>query len=391
MLTRSGWGALLIAVVSFGTGRVFGILELYVLGAGVVAAVLFAIASAMRQPPHLGVRRLLEPSIVRAGETARVDVQVANLGHQRTPVVQLWEPVGPTGGATMNLAPLRRSETTTAAYRLPTSHRGVIRVGPMQARRRDVLGLCCTSFELPGSVELLVIPKYTPTPFSLGGSSGRLGEHLRMRAYGQSGSEFHSLREYVMGDDLRRISWKASARSSEFIVKETAIEGVRRCTVVIDVDDDAYDTAGFERAMSFAAGLVTGAVAADLNTRVISPEVDLRGSDVAALTLRWLATANPEGGDRLPLPSLRSGEGMGVLVLITAHPASRRVSEVRGGLSPDDTLVIVAVTSAGASATGTRFVVDATSDEAFRRDWAHLTGALSVRRSDVESPVAVGR
>ena len=34
MLTRSGWGALVLALVAFVTGRVFGILELYVLGAG---------------------------------------------------------------------------------------------------------------------------------------------------------------------------------------------------------------------------------------------------------------------------------------------------------------------------------------------------------------------
>jgi uncharacterized protein (DUF58 family) len=390
VLTRSGWGALVIALVGFATGRVFGILELYILGAGVVAAVLLAVASALRRPPQLGVRRLLEPSIVRAGETARVDVQVVNLGRRRTPVVQLWEPVGPTGGATMNLAPLKRHETADAAYRLPTSRRGAIRVGPMQARRRDVLGLCSTSFVLHGSVELLVIPTYTPTPFSLGGSSGRLGEHLRLRGFGQSGSEFHSLREYVRGDDLRRISWKASARSSEFIVKETAIEGVRRCTVVVDVDDDAYDEAGFERAMSAAAGLVTGAVAAGLTTRLISPDVDLRGLDVAPLALRWLATAMPQAGERLALPSLRSGEGMGVLVVVTGSPTTRRVSEVRAGLSPDDTLIIVAATAVAESAVGTRFVVDATSDEAFRTGWAHLTGSLSARRSSVDGPVAVG-
>lgn len=384
MLTRNGWGAVAMAVVAFVTGRVFGILELYVLGAGLAVAVVLAVIAAVRPAPRLGARRLLDPTVVRAGEAARVDVQLANLGARRTPVIQLWEPVGATGGATMNLAPLRRRETTAAAYRLPTSKRGVIQVGPMQARRRDVLGLCTTTFLIPGSVELLVIPRHTPVSFSLGGSSGRLGEHLRLRAYGQSGSEFHSLREYVHGDDLRRISWKASAKSHDFIVKETALEGVRRCTVVVDLDDESYDSAGFERAMSAAASLVTGATASGLQTRLIAPEMDLRGPDVAQLALRWLATAVSDAGSVIPLPTLRAGEGMGVMIVVTGSTASRRVAEVRGSLSPDDTLVIVA-TMAPNAGRADRFTVDATSDDAFLSNWGHLTGALSGGRAPVPS------
>ncbi len=390
MLTRSGWGAVLLALVAFVTGRVFGILELYVLGAGVLAAVVLAVIGNLRRPPRLAVRRVLEPSVVRAGDAARVDVQVANTGGRRTPLLQLWEPVGETGGATMNLAPLRRREATAAAYRLPTSTRGVVRIGPMQARRRDVLGLSQTTFVLPGSVELLVIPRYSPAPFPLSGSSGRLGEHLRMRAFGQSGSEFHSLREYVIGDDLRRISWKASARSEDFLVKETALEGLRRCCVVVDVDDQHYDAAAFERAMSAAASLVTGAVAGGLTTRLVAPDIDLRGPDVAPMALRWLAMARHLPGERTPLPSLRSGEGLGLLVLITGTPSSVRANEVRSLVSPDDTLVIVATASTGGERATDRFVVDATADDGFIAAWGRLAGGLAHARAVPTAEAIVG-
>lgn len=376
MLTRSGWGALALTVVSFATGRVFGIVELYVLGAGILAALALAVLGGLRRPPRLAVRRVLEPSVVRAGDAARVDVQVANTGTRRTPTLQLWEPVGETGGATMNLAPLRRREATAAAYRLPTGSRGVVRIGPMQARRRDVLGLFTTTFVLPGSVELLVIPRYSPAPFPVSGSSGRLGEHLRMRAFGQSGSEFHSLREYVVGDDLRRISWKASARSEDFLVKETALEGLRRCTVAVDIDDTEYTSPAFERAMSAAAALVTGAVASGLTTRLVAPEVDLRGPDVAPLALRWLATANHGAGGATSFPSLRAGEGLGLLVLITGSPSSVRATEVRNAASPDDTIVIVATASLGERAKD-RFLVDATTDEGFAANWPRLSGGIN--------------
>ena len=116
MLTRSGWGALLLAAIAFVVGRVFGLIELYVLGVGLVAAVGVAVATMMATPPRLAVRRLIDPSTVQAGDAARVDMQIANVGSRRSPVLQLWEPVGSTGGATMNLAPLRPRERTVAAY-----------------------------------------------------------------------------------------------------------------------------------------------------------------------------------------------------------------------------------------------------------------------------------
>jgi hypothetical protein len=318
----------------------------------------------------------------------------------------------------MNLAPLRPRERATAAYRLPTAGRGVVRVGPMRARRRDVLGLATRTFLLPGAAELLVMPRHTPVRFELGGSSGRLGDHLRMRAYGQSGSEFHSLREYVVGDDLRRISWKASARSTDLIVKETALEGVKRCTVVLDTtgattfgdarstattdgdasgdssraaSDTSFETSfdpafgagsnpadlAFERAVSAAASLVTGAAATGLATRMVAPDVDLRGHEVAPVSLRWLATVRRGDGVSGQLPSLKAGEGLGVVLVVTSTPQSSLAAEVRAALGPDDTAVVVATESVSGRE---RFVLDATTDDAFVASWQQLTGSLATSR-----------
>ena len=73
------------------------------------------------------MRRLVEPSTVQAGDAARVDIQIANASPRRSPVLQLWEPVGASGGATMNLAPLRPRERSTAAYRLEVTRNLVAR------------------------------------------------------------------------------------------------------------------------------------------------------------------------------------------------------------------------------------------------------------------------
>jgi hypothetical protein len=244
----------------------------------------------------------------------------------------------------------------------------------MRARRRDVLGLASRTFLLPGSSELLVMPKHTPVRFALGGSSGRLGDHLRMRAYGQSGSEFHSLRQYVVGDDLRRISWKASARSTDLIVKETALEGVKRCTVVLDIVDVDTDDEAFERGVSAAASLITGAAVAGLSGRLIAVDTDLRGPDVAPAGLRWLATVQRAVGASGSLPSLKAGEGMGIVLVVTSSPDTECAAEVKGSLGPDDVLVVVATRSSAGRRD--RFVVDATSDTSFAESWSQLTGSL---------------
>jgi hypothetical protein len=409
VLTRSGWGAIALAVTSFVIGRVFGIIELFVLGVGIVGALIVAAATMVRRPPAFAVRRLVQPSTVQAGEAARVDLLIANTGSSRSPVVQLWEPVGQRGGATMNLAPLRPGERSATAYRLPTERRGVVRVGPMRARRRDVLGLATRTFSLPGSSELLVMPRHQPVHFSPGGSAGRLGDHLRLRAHGQSGSEFHSLREYVRGDDLRRISWKASARTDELIVKETAPEGLRRCTIVLDTssttwhelapddaaaDDDARADS-FERAVSIAASVVTGASQSGLTTRLVARHTDLRGPDVAGLALRWLATVeitdsnsnsnasdigdNAGGGNGTDdgLASLKAGEGMGLVVVVTAMSSSPMIGRVRSAIGPDDTLIVVTTApaiEARPTTPATRFVLDASNLDRFASAWASLTG-----------------
>lgn len=401
MLTRGGWGAVALAVTSFVIGRVFGIIELFVLGVGIVGALVVAATIMFRPPPSLSIRRLVQPSTVQAGEAARVDLLVTNVGTSRSPVVQLWEPVGARRGATMNLAPLRPGERSATAYRLPTERRGVVRVGPMRARRRDVLGLATRTFVLPGSSELLVMPRHQPVHFSPGGASGRLGEHLRLRAHGQSGSEFHSLREYVRGDDLRRISWKASARSDDLIVKETALEGLRRCTVVLDTSPAAWSAeaepsvqhetanadprteraSAFERAISVAASVVTGATQSGLTTRLAAHETDLRGPDVAALALRWLATV--EIGDphtEETLPSLKAGEGMGLVVVVTSTAAASIVGRIRSSIGPEDTLVVVTTDQSRTAQRVTstnRFTVDASDFDQFVTAWGSLTGAAT--------------
>jgi len=370
MITRHGWTAVIAAAACFAIGRVFGLIELYVVGVGIVIALLVAVISVQHRLPALNVRRIVSPAMVSVGEAARVDIQLANLGHQSSPYLQLWEPVGNNGGAPMQLAKLGPGQTAGAAYRVPTARRGLVRIGPLRALRRDVLGLSQRTTILAGTDEVLVVPHTITLPFPSIGSSGRLGQHLRMKSWGQTGSEFHSLREYVPGDDIRRINWKASARATGLIVRETALEGIRRCTVVLDTTESEYAGNSFEQAVIATASIIASSAHAGVNTRFVTNEIDLRGPDVASNTLRWLATVEPTIRTA-ELSSVNGGmmDGMGLLVVVTGSATSVAAAEIRATATQDETMVVVCATEYIASS---RFVVDATSLEAMIASWSVL-------------------
>ena len=380
MPTRHGWTTLVAAAGSFTIGRLFGLVELYVFGAALLGVLAAAVITVNRQLPTLQVRRVARPQLVSVGEPARVDIQIANLDHRRTPRLKLWEPVGERGGAPMQLAPLLGGDAATAAYRVPSSQRGVLRTGPLRAEHTDPLGLCRRVTILAGSGEVLVVPERVPLAFPGLTSNGRLGEHLRMKSWGQTGNEFHSQREYIPGDDLRRINWKSSARVGDLIVRETAVEGVRRCVVVLDTLADDYDDDGFERAVVAAASIVAGAAPSGIRTRLVAPGIDLRGPDVAHESLRWLATVDTGASVVDHLATGRtSSDGLGLLAVVTTSPTSKAAQAARAGAGPDETLVIVSTMTAPNS--GSRFMVDGTSLASLQQGWNQLVlGAGTVMR-----------
>lgn len=68
------------------------------------------------------------------------------------------------------------------------------------------------------------------------------------------GDELLALREFREGDDVKLISWKASARAQGLMVREQAEERPMAANIVLD-DTRPFDAVAFERAVSCAASL----------------------------------------------------------------------------------------------------------------------------------------
>ena len=392
MPTRQGWTIAVGGVVALVVGRVFGILELFVVGTGLLVAVMSAVLVVRMRRPEISIGRWVHPSVLTVGDTGRVDLAVRNDSPYRSPRVDLAEPVGPINTARMTLASLLPGDQVTAGYRIPATRRGVLTLGPLEIERRDQLGLAVAWSIGAGATDVMVAPRTVELSMPALGH-GVLGRHLMAQAQRLGPGEFHALRDYIDGDEPRSIHWKASARSEALKVREHTAEGVRRCIIVLDRAETAYDLDAdedvFERAIVAAGSLVQGGDRGGLTTRFVTGGgIDLRGPEVATQTLRVLAPL--QLGEPIEDLERDPGEGLGLVIVVTASrasPAWRRAEQLI-----DPTLTRVGVFT-GETDHG-RLSVDATSIENFVHGWEKLAGATALsardRRLEVDVPVAAG-
>ena len=374
--SRQGWMVLLCAIATGVMGRVFGVIELYFLSAALAIASFAGYLAVLIRRPRVGVRRWVRPEVLTAGDVGRVDVVVRANGVGWRPSFELIESVGTDRTARMAVTPMRGGTEKSAGYRVPTERRGVLTIGPLLAVRSDVLGLARSVSSVAGVDEILVAPRaFELNMPELG--DGVLGRHLLAQSVRLGPGEFHSLREYVSGDEPRTIHWRASARSDELKVKQHSAEGLRRCTVVLDqqVRTGPKHDEAFERAVVAAASLVHSADQAGLETRFATTAgVDLRGPTVSVHTMHHLARVMPD--PHQPQPIERDpGEGLGLVFVITPSPASDAFVTLGEMRDPSLTLLGVFTEAPG---TGDRarhkLFVDGRSESAFLDSWVGLVG-----------------
>lgn len=112
---------------------------------------------------------------------------------------------------------------------------GVHEIGPTDLRLEDPFGLFYEERHTEGSHTLWVLPRredlrkaalLSTLPMPL------MGDHQVNRP--GDGFDFFSIREYVAGDTLRSVNWKASARSSKLLVNQMMRTTAAEVTLFVD-------------------------------------------------------------------------------------------------------------------------------------------------------------
>ena len=361
-MSISGW---FVALVALGilpiivTGDA-GVLGLWLGGAVLLGVIDLAIAGS---PRGVILGRDL-PGRVRQGETVASTLMLTNGGRRRVRgiVRDGWQPsaVASPRIALIDLAVGERRAVTTM---LTPFRRGERRAGQVTIRSFGPLRLLArqATFELPGSISVLPpfnSRKHLPSRLArLRELDGATSVLIR----GQ-GTEFDSLRDYVRGDDVRSIDWRATARRKDLVVRTWRPERDRRVVIVIDsgrtsaarIDNEPRIDTAFESALLLAALASTAGDRIDLviyDRRVRARVQGAQGAELLSRMVLSMAPVEPEliEMDWTAVPALvRSVTAHRALVVlattIDAPGASRGLLSVLPQLTRKHTVVVASVT-----------------------------------------------
>ncbi|TDE15949.1 DUF58 domain-containing protein [Jiangella asiatica] len=221
-------GAVIVVVAAPSTGGVVAV-------SAVVVAVALVDAVLAGSPRRLWFERRGDET-VRLGETATVALTVVNDGRRRVRGV-LRDAWPPSSGALadrfpVDVAPGGRQTVETA---LRPTRRGDRPADRVTVRSFGPLGLAGRQGSHGVPWTLRVLPPFRARRH-LPSRLSRLREidgRSALRIRGQ-GTEFDSLREYVIGDDTRSIDWRATARRGDVVVRTWRPERDRHVLIVLD-------------------------------------------------------------------------------------------------------------------------------------------------------------
>ena len=381
-LTNRGWSLCGAAAALLVGARVLGVEELAMLAAAAFLVVVVAFVRVRRHALRISAQRSLQPARAEAGTTARADLTLMNLGGRTTPVLSATDSFD-TGRrvARFLVPPLAPGETADAAYRLPTTRRGIYTIGPLTLSVHDAFGVVETGLTLAGEDRFVVYPKVEDVLPMPGAASreARMGSMQASRV--PVGLDFFGLREYEVGDDLRRVHWRSTARTGELMLRQDEMPWESRSTILLDTRPSTHQGESFERAVEIAASLATAMCRGRRQVRFVTTGgIDIRcsGADRYAQIMEYLAGASVETfvrWDKVIEGLRRSGDGPLAAVLANAD---RTDFAALGALRPRLGLVLLvavrpsaygSVDVGSAPAAPGAMVVPVSADSPFRTAW----------------------
>ncbi len=385
MLTRGGIATIAGSIAILAMGRMFALPELFVIGCAGLIVVALAIAYVVVRRLQVDVGRVLTPSRVHAGNPCRVDLTLRNRARVATPVLRLRDDVSGTHGVELLIAPMRRSAGTRAVYRLPTERRGIVHVGPLRLTVGDPFGLARLTTTGDREMSLVVYPRIDDLrPPRRASGSDVERRTLLQHQVAPMGDEFYALRQYVVGDDLRRVHWPSSARQDDLMVRQDEIPWHGHLTVLLDTNPGPAPVE-FERMVSAAASIAAASIARGDQVRVITSDGQHTpfGTGPYHLDRMLEVLALVEQGTQLSataLEHLTSMDSGGAIACITGNARELERGLLHTAASSYRHRFLVLFADRGATPTGAGGPVRSTTvvlvpaDESFAHAWVHAVG-----------------
>ncbi|HVV09011.1 DUF58 domain-containing protein [Amycolatopsis sp.] len=322
-LTRRGLGVLVAAACCYALGEVAGFPLLRAIAGVGIGAVLAGLSVALWQP-KVEVSRSVQPERIERGKPALASLVVRNGTGRRPRGFAAHDRLG-AAEHLVQIRPLEDGAAATYHYELPTHRRGRLAVGPLVLHRSDPFGLARGERAIGGIAHLWAYPRLHAVRANGAGYPRHHHDGPITDPPLRGSSDLLAVREYVMGDEVRLLHWKATARTGQLMVREYADPAQLRFTAVLDTRSGSMSPELFEEAVEVAASLLYAAASAGQHCGLITASgahttVD-SGLRVARLLLDELCVVAQDAADSEPLvPAARSRPG-GTLVLVTGAGA----------------------------------------------------------------------
>lgn len=272
-LTSRGWGILTSAIACVVAANVWALRDLYYIGCLLGALIVCCVGYVFVGHSRISVQRRFIPDVISTGEYSTARLEIRNQSALPSSEAQ-WHDRLPAstsivGKATGELPTLGAGRTKSAQvqieYRLRGGQRGEHPVGPLSISLPDPFGLVERKRAYGSTHILTVLPKIVALPPIVLDASGTDGpSHLTYRQMGP-GSDDVIAREYVAGDPIRHLHWKATARRAELMVRQEERMENPRATVALNVAARDYDGAGDSPAFEWAVVQAASVCAALVN------------------------------------------------------------------------------------------------------------------------------
>jgi len=228
-------GVLVLLAVALDWSRIHELRLLFWIWLALVLLLAVIDAAALRHP-RLEVRRLLD-SHLALGVKQWVELQVQNREEFR---LALWITDFPPPQIDLEGLPVKLEmapgESLKLRYRIKPRQRGPADFGRVGCRLLSRWGLWEKNYYFGEAEQTRVYPNYKPLFRSsfVGSDQLYVDLGLQLRQRRGEGTDFHQLRDFRVGDSLRQIDWRATARFNKPISREYQEERDQQVVFLLD-------------------------------------------------------------------------------------------------------------------------------------------------------------
>lgn len=293
-----------------------------------------------RRKLALSAARAQLPGRVRPGQAVEAGIEVT--AAQRTATIVVEEHMDAHLGAPVRvpIPLLSGGQAVEYAYSFTPRVRGVFEVGPTLAEWSDPFGLTRRRQVIAEAEQIIVHPRVEPVL-----------DRVLLRAWEDPpirppelrpwpiGAEFYGMREYVPGDDPRRIVWRAVAQYDEYLVRESEQGIIDRVNVILDTSREVHSpgevSETFEAAVAATASLARAhlrdgfGVGIETNSGTVMG--NLRGGGKLIPLLDQLARVKRDNASAMPVldQAFATGVRLAHHVFVTAELSAQVARRLR--------------------------------------------------------------